>query len=260
MSGSIAAKSSSSAAGCRAAAASAAAAWAASVAAEHRVLLVGAEPNGERLDEGVAGHRADMGAWFRNGGFLGRGRPNPRFFKNCVIDLCCGLAMLGERRPYQMLRRALKEGRLSEVLEQIRRGDDPRRAWLAHLRYADLKRNPGGARANASEVASAAKDDLRFVRSLWLPRDGGTRPPTLTLVQGSAAQYAFVNVVWPALRARQEQGDSGRVVFVPHASARLAYATRLAMGQARRLATYPVPIATCPADSLRAFQVDGTWR
>jgi hypothetical protein len=137
--------------------------------AKARVLVLGAEPNGAQARPS----RRDMGAWFAEApdhGAFG----NRRFFDATLAQVAGALGSAGTRREIPRV--------------------------LGQLRYADVKSTEGGGHSDARGIVQAAGAERARLLRLWQPRTGDPSPPTVTVVQGLAAQAAFARVLLPALR------------------------------------------------------------
>jgi hypothetical protein len=164
--------------------------------ATHRVLVVGADPNGD--NEAPDDH--DMGTWFRDAA-TSRFFENPSFYHRTLAHVAG----------------AMKERTVAErwILGTAKEGDAS--LCLPHLRYADLKQTAGKSRAAHRDVRAAAERDLAELLALWCPAKAQPPAPTITVVQGTVAQSVFARIVLPALRA---QNVTGSYVGVTHPSGR----------------------------------------
>ncbi len=169
--------------------------------AQVRVLLLGAEPNGDNPHGG----QLDMGQWFATASQQNQYHHNQRFFLRSLAQLAGALNETGS---------LLEPGSLTpEQLPELQ-------GLQGCLRYADLKATPGGANAVANAVDAYVQQHLATILEFWLPRDGQPAAPTVTVLQGGTAQTVFCRQVLPVLR---EEMAPGSFIGMPHPSEQRSY-------------------------------------
>ena len=185
-----------------------------------RVLLLGAEPNGDNDYEGPR----DMGEWFRAATLENRYSRNRRFFTSNIAQLNGVLSTEYFQHTHSlntnMIDQLYKNGIISDM--------------LSHLRYADLKAIGGGAVAMTERVMEYVKDHLEEVLGFWNPM-GSHRPPTHTVIQGAHAHQVFMDMIRPEL---QKRAWSGFYIGMPHPSAQTISYESLRSGAAEMFAHF----------------------
>ncbi|MCB9779933.1 MAG: hypothetical protein H6742_15320 [Alphaproteobacteria bacterium] len=208
--------------------------WAASA---HRVLLLGAEPNGDTNYGGLN----DMGAWFREAeppSYNSGGR----FYVRNIAQLAGALGQAQQHWP--------DEGTLTRAAVTAMFHQGVVEGLLGGLRYADLKATQGDASADLDEVRGYVEDNLDEVLSFWMPPGVADphQPPTITVIQGGIARQVFAERVLPELRRR---GVEGHYVGMPHPSEQRSYESLRCAAHSMAAQLAPLPAEAVRWGSLR---------
>lgn len=185
-----------------------------------RILLLGAEPNGDNDYSGAQ----DMGEWFHSATLNNNYSKNRRFFTCNIAQLSGALGTCHFHQIHSLHAKEIDQLYKSGIITKM----------LSHLRYADLKASGGGAVAVTERVTEYVRNHLEKVLQFWNPI-GNYCPPTHTVVQGAHAHQVFMNIVRPELQKRDWPGF---YIGMPHPSAQILSYESLRNGTVEMLAHF----------------------